>query len=517
MTEPQANARPKNAIVVLLDSLNRHLLGAYGGGEFDTPNIDRFAARSLRFDRHYAGSLPCMPARHDILCGALDFLWRPWGSIEIWEEAITYHLRKKGVVTMLVSDHPHLFETGGENYHTDFNAWEYLRGHEGDPWKTVADPSAVCAPEIPQAKPASVPRPYDVSRSWFREESDFPGPKTMATAADWLRANASRNERFLLFIDEFDPHEPFDTPEPYASQYDPSWEGPKLIWPPYAVGLIANGEMTARDGEQVRANYGASLTMIDHWFGKLLDVIDELGLADDTMIILCSDHGHYLGEKTVDDLDIWGKPAVPLYETLIHTPLFISWPARGSGSVDALTTHVDISATLADLFGVEPEHTTHGKSLLPLVEGRASSIRDWLLTGMWGRQVHVIDGRIKYARSHVGDNAPLSMWSNRWSTMPSGASPHYRIPRPDQRAWLDTMPGSTVPVIRQPFEPGDMLPFWASNVREGEHYLFDLDEDPEERRNLVGTALEKDAVDLLRAALEEVEAPAEQLERMGIA
>ena len=78
MAEPEANTRPKNAIVILLDSLNRHLLGAYGGSEFDTPNIDRFAARSRRFDRHYAGSLPFMPARHDILCGALDFLWRPW-------------------------------------------------------------------------------------------------------------------------------------------------------------------------------------------------------------------------------------------------------------------------------------------------------------------------------------------------------------------------------------------------------------------------------------------------------
>ena len=70
---------------MLLDSLNRHLLGAYGGSEFDTPNLDRFAARSTRFTRHYAGSLPCMPARHDILCGALDFLWKPWGSIEVWE------------------------------------------------------------------------------------------------------------------------------------------------------------------------------------------------------------------------------------------------------------------------------------------------------------------------------------------------------------------------------------------------------------------------------------------------
>ena len=74
------DGRPKRAVVVLLDSLNRHHLGAYGGDEFETPNLDRLTARSLRFDRHYAGSLPCMPARHDLLLGALDFLWRPWGS-----------------------------------------------------------------------------------------------------------------------------------------------------------------------------------------------------------------------------------------------------------------------------------------------------------------------------------------------------------------------------------------------------------------------------------------------------
>ena len=70
---PIAPETPRNVVVVLLDSLNRHMLGAYGGREFDTPNLDRFAARAVRFTRHYTGSLPCMPARHDILCGALDF------------------------------------------------------------------------------------------------------------------------------------------------------------------------------------------------------------------------------------------------------------------------------------------------------------------------------------------------------------------------------------------------------------------------------------------------------------
>ena len=159
----------RNVIVVLLDSLNRHMLGCYGGSEFKTPNIDRLAARSVRFTNHYVGSLPCMPARHDILCGALDFLWRPWGSVEIWEDAITAHLRRAGVVSQLITDHPHLFETGGENYHVDFKAWDYQRGHEGDAWKTRPDPSWAGAPGFGRGH-----MPYDDSRGWFRGEADFP-------------------------------------------------------------------------------------------------------------------------------------------------------------------------------------------------------------------------------------------------------------------------------------------------------------------------------------------------------
>ncbi|PKQ03667.1 MAG: sulfatase, partial [Alphaproteobacteria bacterium HGW-Alphaproteobacteria-12] len=234
--EDRSAVAPKNAVVVLLDSLNRHMLGAYGGHEFATPHLDRFASRATRFTRHFTGSLPCMPARHDILCGALDFLWRPWGSVEIWEDAITYELRAKGVVTQLISDHPHLFETGGENYHTDFTAWDYQRGHEGDPWKTRPDPSWAGAPNFMRKY-----MPYDDSRGYFRGEEDFPGPRTMGAAARWLAENAGCHDRFMLFVDEFDPHEPFDTPEPYASMYDPDWEGAHLIWPPYVDGGVAKG------------------------------------------------------------------------------------------------------------------------------------------------------------------------------------------------------------------------------------------------------------------------------------
>src|SRR5258707_9217358 len=104
MTRPS----PMTAMVIARDFPIRHMLGAYGGREFATPNLDRLSARSVRFTRHYAASLPCIPARHDILCGAWDFLWRPWGSVELWEDAITYPLPQAGIVSPPISYPPHL-------------------------------------------------------------------------------------------------------------------------------------------------------------------------------------------------------------------------------------------------------------------------------------------------------------------------------------------------------------------------------------------------------------------------
>jgi arylsulfatase A-like enzyme len=496
--------RPRNVIVVLLDSLNRHMLGCYGGEEFHTPNIDRLAASSLRFTSHHVGSLPCMPARHDILCGALDFLWKPWGSIEVWEEAVTVPLRRAGVVTKLVTDHPHLFEAGGENYHVDFAAWAYERGHEGDAWRTRPDPSWVGAPSYGRGH-----TPYDTSRGWFTGENDFPGPRTMEAAARWLDEEAPADERFLLFVDEFDPHEPFDTPEPYASMYDPDWRGAHLIWPPYATRVRKTGVLTDEEARQVRAQYGGKLTMIDSWLGRLLDAVDRNGFAGDTAVILCTDHGHYLGEH-----DLFGKPGAPVYSTLGHVPLLVRWPGVEPGTREALTTSVDLHATLCDVFEVSSEHRTHGRSLVPLVDDPAASVREWALFGVWGREVHVTDGRSKYARGPEGDNAPLSMWSNRWSTMPVHHFPDLRLPPPDERARLDRMPGSSIPVIRQPFVPGDMLPYWAFTRFEG-NLLFDLDSDPDETENRAGEPAEKVAVELLHAALVEVEAPDDQFVRLG--
>lgn len=506
--------KPAKAVVVLLDSLNRHMIGKYGGTEFSTPNLDRFAKRAITFQKHYTGSLPCMPARHDILVGSMDFLWRPWGSIELWERPITYFLRRQSIPTMLFTDHPHLFEVGGENYHTDFLAWEYLRGHESDPWKTREDPSWLGSPALPAGTKGQAGRGqshYDLSRTYFKEELDFPGPKTMHAAAQWLHENGDDHDSFLLFIDEFDPHEPFDTPAPWNKMYDPEWKDELIIWPPYAVGAIEKGVITKREGQHIRANYGAKLSMIDYWFGKLLDVMDSDDRWRDTLLILCTDHGHYLGEK-----DIWGKPGVPQYETLGHTPLMIAAPGVQATDCSALTTNVDINATLVELFDIEMEYTTHGHSLLPLIYGEATQIREYAIGGVFGQWVQICDGRNKYIRAPEGDGFPLSMWSNRWSTMPVTAMPGLRLPNPDKRAYLDFMPASDIPVICQPFQPGDLLPYWAMAPAIGDHHLYDLDVDPFEDENRVGENKEKAMLDLLHQALTDMQAPREQFQRLGL-
>ena len=521
-----------NVLVVLLDSLNRHMLGAYGGAEFETPNLDRFAKESVVFDKHVTGSLPCMPARHDILCGALDFLWKPWGSIEIWEESLTASIRRSGGTTNLVTDHPHLFETGGENYHTDFHAWNYLRGHEGDPWKTSKDPSWIGEPAMPAHDGGwfwertfgfeGPERPYDTSRTYFREEADYPGPKTMAETARWLTDSAPTHDRWFCFVDEFDPHEPFDTPSPWFGMYEDRTDKSRasadaLIWPPYADGCVTEGHMTESEGRQIRANYGSKLSMIDHWFGRVLDALDDNGHWKNTVVMVCTDHGHYLGDYR-EGRDIWGKPAVPQFEPLGHIPLMIRWPGVDPKRVSALTTNVDIHATIADIFDVEAGHVTHGNSLKPLVDGTAQSIREWAIGGVYGSWVQITNGRHKYARASVGDGFPLSMWSNRWSTMPIDIAGIEMLPKPDSRASLDMMPNSEVPVIRQPFRAGDMVPMWASSASiVGQHHLYDLDRDPNEGENLVGEPPETELIEALRTELHAVDAPADQFERLGIA
>ncbi len=220
--------------------------------------------------------------------------------MEIWEDAITYPLKKAGVVSQSSAIIPTSSRPAARIITSDFTAWDYqprarrgcLENQGRSSW--AGSPHFGMKRDMPYASRAAISKARRISPA----RAPWPPP------ARWLDDNAGAHDRFFLFVDEFDPHEPFDTPDEYVRRYDPDWDGPPLIWPPYAVGAVKRGIMSEREGRQIRARYGAKLTMIDHWLGKVLDRIDEKKLWDDTLVILCTDHGHYLGEK-----DIWGKRA----------------------------------------------------------------------------------------------------------------------------------------------------------------------------------------------------------------
>ena len=105
-------------IMIMYDSLNRNMLEPYGGSGVSTPNFKRLAEHTVTFDRCYAGSLPCMPARRELHTGRYNFLHRSWGPIEPFDDSMPEILNKNGIHSHLVTDHYHYFEDGGATYHT---------------------------------------------------------------------------------------------------------------------------------------------------------------------------------------------------------------------------------------------------------------------------------------------------------------------------------------------------------------------------------------------------------------
>ena len=489
-----------NAVCILMDSLNRHFLPAYGADWVLTPNLERLRRRGVTFDNCYVGSMPCMPARRDLWTGIQEFLWRPWGSLEPWDEPLPRTLKQAAVFTGLVSDHYHLWESGGENYQADFESMEFVRGHERDPWIGGPTPPA-------DVGKGQVDSRYRRNRQRFATEEQWLAPRTLREAARWLEDNARVHDSFFLMVDEFDPHEPFDCPEEHWRRYDPDWDGPEdFYWPLYGRNDYSEAEI-----RHIRARYAAKVTLADRYLGQVLDRMDDYGLWDNTLLVIMTDHGHFLGEH-----GWWGKPGCPQYRAISHIPLFVCAPGtEGGGRSSALATHVDVHATILDCMGLEAPAPIDGRSLLPVLRQECEQVREQVLFGWWGRRVNWTDGHHLYMRAPASsDNQPLCLYTNRWST-----APWWRIPLPDGRTQSGNfMPRAGMPVGRQPLTAGEMERIHniqLEDLREGS-LLFDLVDDREERRNLAGTALEGEVAARLRGAMEEQGAPPEQFERLGL-
>ncbi|MEU9094443.1 sulfatase [Streptomyces sp. NPDC087901] len=483
------------AVMVMFDTLNRRFLPPYGADWTHAPNFARLAERTATFDTCYAGSMPCMPARREIHTGRHNFLHRSWGPLEPFDDSMPQILTENGIHTHLVTDHQHYWEDGGATYHGRYRTFEFFRGQEGDPWKgQVADPDI---PDALRARKGETWRQDWINRQYLTDEADHPQTRTFDAGLEFLRTNHA-DDNWFLQIETFDPHEPFFSYARHKDLYSHTYDGPHFDWPDYKQ-VTETGEQV----EHARLEYAALLSMCDQSLGRVLDAMDELALWDDTLLIVCTDHGLLLGEH-----GWWGKNVQPWYDETIHTPLFI-WDPRSRVQGErrrSLVQTIDFAPTLLEYFDINRTPDMQGSPLRQTVADDAP-VREAGLFGGFGGHVSVTDGRHVYMRACVNPfNQPLSEHTLMPTHMRGRFSPAELKDAELVGPFTFT---KEVPVLKV---PGHAM----SNPYAFGTLLFDLATDPEQEHPLVDSDLELRMATLLTERLRAADAPHEQYERLGL-
>lgn len=484
------------AIIVMFDSLNRHMLSRYADTFVHAPNFERLAERTVTFDHFYAGSMPCMPARREMHSGRHNFLHRGWGPLEPFDDSMPEMLGSAGVHTHLVSDHPHYWEDGGATYHTRYSTWEFFRGQEGDPWKGVVDfPSAEDGGLM-----ANMRRQDAINRTYMPTEAEHNQTLTVDAGLHFLHTNVEA-DRWMLQIELFDPHEPFFVHDEFKKLYpelvDPETDA--FDWPGYEK--VSESQDLV---EAARRSYAALVSMCDKSLGRVLDFMDDHDMWDDTMLVVNTDHGYLLGEH-----GWWAKSVMPWYDELIHLPFFMWDPRsgrRGERS-DALAQTIDVAPTMLRYFGLEPADDMQGHDLASVLES-GTQPRDAAIFGLFGGHVNVTDGRHTYMRSSVDvTNAPL----HNHTLMPTHMRSRFSVR--ELANWSPAEPFSFTKglrTMRVPSRGGFVNPWQHGTL------LFDLEDDPHQEQPVVDDEIELRMLSLLVDKMRASDAPDEQYERLGL-
>ena len=213
-------------------------------------------------------------------------------------------------------------------------------------------------------------------------EEDWFAPKVFSNAMEALD-EARKRQPFFLVADCYDPHEPWDPPEKYTRLYDPDgYEGKEPLNDNYGK----DDYLTDRQLLRLRALYSAEVTMADHWLGNFLQRAHELGVMENTLLILLSDHGHALGEHGYT-----GKPAYALWPELTDIVFLLRHPegkAARQASDYYASTH-DVAPTILSLLGIEPPKPMEGQDLSVLLDGKEPGERHHFTSGysryVWSR------------------------------------------------------------------------------------------------------------------------------------
>jgi arylsulfatase A-like enzyme len=338
--------------------------------------LDALAAKATRFNRHYAGGFPTMPTRADHATGRWTMSFMGWEPLPEDEVTLAQILAENGYHTAAAIDTP-FYIRGEMNYDRGYQTFFFHPGQEGSPTRV---------------QQVGNHESRDIRDRW-RLEKDHNAPQTFANAMNWLETHYK--EDFFLYIDTWDPHEPWEAPPYYSELYWPGYDG-EIIQPIYGHWQDEPG-FSAEKVKKANATYCGEITMVDTWIGYFLRRVENMGLMDKTAIIFTSDHGFYFGEHggkfgkmsfdkreggglyRFGDSDArWAHS--PLYEELVRIPLLVYVPGVEPNVYDGMTSVVDVMPTVLDIAGVSSPGNVHGASLLPRMRDSSAAGREFTVS-----------------------------------------------------------------------------------------------------------------------------------------
>ena len=362
----EQNPQKPNVLFLSIDDLN-DWIGCLGGHpQTQTPNIDRLAKRSVLFSRHYCAAPMCNPSRTAMFLGVRPDRTRIFGNSDEWQNSFPDHITLPGYFRTNgyhVAGCGKLFHQEKNTRHSDWD--EYF----GD-----------FKQQIPLTKMQIKWRPLNGIKGfasyydWGPLDTEEENMSDMQVAA-WAESFLQRKHEkpFFLATGIFLPHLPWYAPKKYFDELPldsiilpPILENDLDDIPPRGLNLLERDEWSrkVREGnrgkEAVHA-YLACIRFTDACVGRVLDALDNSPYADNTIIVLWSDHGMHLGEKGhYSKFTLWERSA--------HSPMMISPPKAAAGVRHRPVSSLDIFPTLIELAGLPPAPALDGQSLMPLLK-----------------------------------------------------------------------------------------------------------------------------------------------------
>jgi arylsulfatase A-like enzyme len=396
-----------NIVLVVSDTFRKDHLPCYGNHAISVPNLTAFAKDAIVFDNCFAASFPTVPARADLMTGRYTFTYLDWGPLPQTEITLAQQLSDAGYLTYGIADTPFLIRNG-YGYDRGFQDFQWIRGQRTGP-------------------------EHDDVIKQRRTEQDYFAPMTLKGAADWLERHA--REQFFLYVDTWDPHEPWDPPDYYVRPYYPAYAGEQVA--PNYWDWREDG-FTEQDLAIAHACYCGEITMVDRWFGFLLERLGSLGLLSNTAIFFTSDHGFYFGEhgqfgkrrfRWPGNLPIeegfargmtLGQGLTfrsPLHNEVTQVPLMIRVPNIKPSRVGHLVSLPQLMPAILELAAVEIPETVQAQSLIPLIRGQARRGDDLIVTSAPFEEVGNVSKTVDDLGRQTIEISPSTITNGTWDLL----------------------------------------------------------------------------------------------------